>query len=156
MIKKTSPIRQGISARTGREGSGNHEGNFDFAQRAARNQLTDEENRLLASIETRLTDEMLWLIDALGEFGTVSQSIRKEIPDGANFCKFITGFFSLIAFQFAYALQRSIQRSTFKDDGFIYLQNLGLQFNDFVREVDLDGRKFLAVSLFDENGNSIL
>jgi|GEM_PF-6776412 len=125
------------------------------AQRANGVVLADAQNRLLASIETRLTDEMGRLALALREFAHSSQVISKEIPESANFCKLVTGFFSLFALQFADALQRSGERLTFEDDGALYLRELGLQLNDFIREVDLEGRKFLAVALTDKDGNSI-
>ena len=52
-----------------------------------------------------------------------------------------------MAFQLAEAFLCPKHRFTFQDDGALYLQQLGLKVNDFAREIDLEGRKFLAIAL---------
>lgn len=111
--------------------------------------FTDEENALLSSIETRLAEEMVRLVFPLREFARRSQLISKEIPDNAHFCKLVSGLLPLVALQFSNALLQSVSKRTFVKDGRLYLEHLGLSLNDFIREVDLDGKKFLAVALIE-------
>lgn len=116
----------------------------------------DEQNRLLAGIEARLTDEMRGLAGSLNQFALRTKAIREEIPDSAKFCKLVSGFFPLAAFHFSEALLSGTQRFTFEDDGALYLQKLGLEIQDFVRELDLEGRKFLAIAFLDKGGRDFL
>lgn len=111
---------------------------------------SDAKNALLASIEARLAQEVLRLIGPVQEFGRRAQLIGKEIPDSAQFCKLITGFIGLSAFQLAYAIRQMADTPIFVDDGREYLAKLGLQLHDVIREVDLDGRRFLAIALIDQ------
>ncbi|BEO27816.1 hypothetical protein SMQC21_13960 [Serratia marcescens] len=111
--------------------------------------VTSQEN-LFASIETRLAQEVLDLTDALQRFGIGTQRIHEELPATAQFSKLITSFFSMVSFQFAYALLKDRDKPLLLDDGAQQLQELGLALNDFIREIDLEGRKFLAVALIDK------
>ncbi|WP_154640634.1 hypothetical protein [Serratia marcescens] len=111
--------------------------------------VTSQEH-LIASIEARLTQEVLDLTDALQRFGLGTQRIHEELPATAQFGKLITSFFSMVSFQFAYALLKDRDKPLLLDDGAQQLQELGLTLNDFIREIDLDGRRFLAVALIDK------
>ncbi|WP_164144196.1 hypothetical protein [Serratia marcescens] len=108
------------------------------------------QDNLVASIETRLAQEMLDLTDALQRFSVGTQRIHEELPATAQFGKLITSFFSMVSFQFAYALLKDRDKPLLLDDGAQQLQELGLTLNDFIREIDLEGRKFLAVALIDK------
>ena len=116
----------------------------------------NQQNRLLAGVEARLTEEMRGLALSLSEFAFRTKAIREDIPDSAQFCKLIAGFFPLSAFQLADAILRCPQGFTFEDDGALYLQQLGLELKDFVREFDFEGRKFLAVAFLDKGGCDVL
>lgn len=117
----------------------------------------DEQDRfLLANIEARLTNEMQGLALTLQQFALRTKTIREEIPVRAKFCKLVAGFFPLVAFQLADAILSSPKGFTFEDDGALYLKELGLEIKDFVREVDLEGHKFLAVSFLDKRGCNVL
>ena len=116
----------------------------------------EEQNRLLAGIETRLADEMRGLGMALREFAFRTKAIREEIPAGAQFCKLVAGFVPLLAFQLSNALLSDTKHFTFEDDGALYLHELGLEIEDFARQVDLEGRKFLAVAFIDKGGRDVL
>jgi hypothetical protein len=122
----------------------------DLAKRALGNVGADVQDALLASIETRLADEVLGLVRALREFAGRAQCIGVEMPERAHFSKTVASFLSLIGFQFADALAKSLDRSILFDDGAQYLGELGLSLEDFFREVDLNGRRFLAVALIDK------
>lgn len=111
--------------------------------------IAGQEN-LIASIEARLAQEMLDLTDALQRFGLGTQRIHKELPATAHFGKLITSFLSVVSFQFAYALLKDRDKPLLLDDGAQQLHELGLTLNDFIREIDLEGRKFLAVALIDK------
>lgn len=102
----------------------------------------DLQNTLLSAIEARLTDEMLRLIEPLDQFGRRAQLISKEIPESAQFCKLVTISLGLLGFQLAYAIRKSCDTPVFLNDGREYLAKLGLELHEFVREVDLDGRRF--------------
>lgn len=115
-----------------------------------------QDSLLLADIEARLTREMHGLALSLREFAGRTKAIREEIPESAKFCKLVTGFFPLTALHIANALLSEAQSFTFKDDGALYLKQLGLELNDFVREIDLEGGKFLAVAFVDKSKRNIL
>lgn len=117
---------------------------------------SEVQNALLASVEARLAEEMRGLALTLAEFGHRTKAIREELPDSAHFCKLVAGFLPLIAFQLADAILRAPQGFTFEDDGALYLKQLGLELQDFVRELDLEGRKFLAVAFLDKSGCDVL
>ena len=105
---------------------------------------------LLTDIEARLTNEVRGLIDALREFGSRAQLVCKEIPDNAHFTKLVSSSFILMSLQLAYALHKGLDKPIFFDDGVEYLRELKLCLSDFVREIDLDGRRFLAIALIDQ------
>ncbi|WP_423933213.1 hypothetical protein [Comamonas sp. 23] len=105
---------------------------------------------VLSDIEARLAEEVRQLIAALSQFSGRAQLIGKEIPDGADFCKLVTRFLGLLGFQLAHALGKGLNKPIFFDDGAEYLRELHLGLSDFVREINLDGRRFLAVALLDE------
>ena len=131
------------------------QGHSKLADRAVGLSSVDEQNRLLTGIEARLANEMRGLGLTLAEFARRTKAIREEIPDSAQFCKLVAGFFPLMAFQLSEAFLCPKHRFTFQDDGALYLQQLGLKVNDFAREIDLEGRKFLAVALLDHGAADV-
>jgi len=122
----------------------------DVAKRAVGSVWADMEDALFARIETRLADEVFRLVSALREFSGRTQLICQELPERAHFSKSVTGFLSLIGLQLADALAKGLDRAVLFDDGAQYLGELGLSLEDFFREIDLDGRRLLAVALIDE------
>lgn len=110
---------------------------------------------LLADIEARLANEVRRLVDALREFGSRAQLVCKEIPDSAHFTKLVSSALVLISFQLAYALGKGLDKPIFFDDGAEYLRELNLCLSDFVREIDLDGRRFLAIALIDQQPSEL-
>jgi hypothetical protein len=127
-----------------------------FAQVADATEFPNVQNALFVGIEARLTQIMLWLVGPLREFARRTELIRKEIPDGAQFCKFISASLVKLAFHFANAFLSSAQENAFVGDGVVYLKELGLSLHDFVREINLDGRKFQAVTLIDRKASDFL
>lgn len=127
--------------------------NSGFAQRADGCVGVESQDALLAGIEARLTQEVLGLVASLREFSSRAQLIRKEIPEGAHFCKAVTSLLSLIALQYAESLGKSLDRPLLLDDGAEYLRKFGLRLEDSIREVTLDGRRFMAVAFLDESGD---
>ena len=105
---------------------------------------------VLADIEARLTKEVRGLVASLVQFGGRAQLISEEVPADAQFSKLVTGFLALLGFQLAYSLGKDLDKPIFFDDGAQYLRDLGLSLNDFVREVELDGRRFMAVALIEQ------
>ena len=112
--------------------------------------LNSQDALLLADIEARLTEEVRGLVSALHQFGSRAQLIGKEIPEGAQFCKSVTALLTLLGFQLAYSFGKGLDEPIFFDDGAEYLRKLNLSLGDFVRELTLDGRRFLAVALVDQ------
>lgn len=110
---------------------------------------------VLADIEARLTQQVRGLIAALTEFGGSAQLVCKEIPDSAHFTKLVSSALVLISFQLAYALGKGLDKPIFFDDGAEYLRELNLCLSDFVREIDLDGRRFLAIALIDQQSSEL-
>ena len=131
------------------------QGDFGLAAGTDSKVISDEENADLAVIEAKLADEMIGLGNFLKAFALRTKAIREEIPDSAQFCKLVAGFFPLMAFQLSEAFLCPKHRFTFQDDGALYLQQLGLKVNDFAREIDLEGRKFLAVALLDHGAADV-
>lgn len=123
----------------------------DVADGAAPISLTiTDKNGAFSAVETRLTQEMRVLIDALQRFSCVAQSIGEELPDTAQFGKSVIGLLSLLSLQFSYSLLKDIDTPFLLGGGSEHLQELGLSLSDAFREIDLDGRKFLAVALIDK------
>lgn len=127
----------------------------NLAHGAGAAELTEVQNALFASIEARLANEMLRLVDSVNEFARQSQLIGKEIPDNAHFCKLITSSIGLLALQLAQALRKSANTPIFLDDGAGYLDKMGLELTDLFREVNLDGRNFLAVAFIDQASGDV-
>ncbi|HGB3471659.1 TPA: hypothetical protein ACIVB1_001949 [Salmonella enterica subsp. diarizonae serovar 61:l,v:z35] len=120
--------------------------------RSRHDQCTISENgNPLAGIEARLTQEVKDLADALGRFSVGTRRISAELPDNSQFGKLIMRFFSDGSLQLANALLKGRDKPLLLDDGTLQLQELGLSLNDFIREISLDGRRFLAIALVDNH-----
>ena len=113
------------------------------------------EHGLLTRLETRLADEVLDLARALHKFSAGAQAISKELPFSAQFGKNVTLFLSLCSLHVAAALLQRPDLPLLADDGAQQLKEVGLSLNDFIREVDLDGRRFLAIALVDEQAANL-
>lgn len=122
----------------------------NVAKRAVGSVGPHMEDAFLAGIETRLADEVFRLVSALREFSGRTQLICQELPERAHLSKSVTGFLSLIGLQLADALAKGLDRAVLFDDSAQYLGELGLSLEDLFREIDLDGRRLLAVALIDE------
>lgn len=153
---KKSPVSsgasdEGVAQWRGGRPVGDDDGGF--AQRADGGVGVESQDALLASIEARLTEEVCRLIAALRQFSSRAQLVGKEIPDRTHFGKSVTSLLALIALQYADSLGKSLDRPILFDDGAEYLRKFGLRLEDSIREVTLDGRRFLAVALVDELAN---
>lgn len=114
------------------------------------------ENDLLACLETRLANEVSNLADALLQFNRVAQSVREELPLTSDFGKRVTLFFSLSSLHVANALLQRSDAPLLVDDGAQQLSQLGLSLKELFVELDLNGRRFLAVALPDQGSAQIL
>lgn len=108
------------------------------------------ENSLLAAIEARLTEEMLSLIRALQQFGRAAQRISVELPDSTNGAQAISLLFAGGSFETAYFLAKSLDNFSLAGDCVEYFHRLDLDIQQSFREVDLDGKRFLAIALTDK------
>ena len=113
------------------------------------------EDSLAATLQARLTNEMLDLAAGLIKFARGAQTIGEELPAGAKFGKHVTLVLSCLALQFAQACLKDSNRALLLDDGALHLHELGLSVHDFLRQVDLDGRSFLAVALIDQQASQL-
>lgn len=111
--------------------------------------ITNEDD-LLASIEARLAEEVRGLANTLAEFSRRTQRIGEELPVTAHFGKSITRLLSLSSLHVSYALLKDGDQPLLIDDGAEHLKQLGLGLSDFIREVDLDGQRFLAIALVND------
>ena len=153
---EVSGERVGLTTSPGCGGGSVFHLDFGVADAAnARNSLNAKDAFVLANVEARLTEEVRGLIAALLQFGGRAQGICVEIPDAAHFSKLVTSFLGLLGFQLAHALGKGLDKPIFFDDGAEYLRELNLCLSDFVREVDLDGRRFLAVAFIDEQAREL-
>jgi hypothetical protein len=123
---------------------------FSVADGAEGVSVVDLQNAYLVGMEARLTREVKGLIGTLSQFGSRAQLISEELPVGAEFSKRVTLLLALLSLQLANALGQGLDKPIFFDDGALYLKQLGLGLDDFIREVDLDGRRFLCVALTDQ------
>lgn len=144
-----SPPEAGVDDLPLRGGLAGFDADADVAQAAVGRDTLDTQDALLSAIEARLTKEVRGLVAALHQFGCRTQLIGKDIPDSAKFCKLVAGSLTLLGFQFAYAFSQGLEKPIFFDDGAKYLAGLGLSLEEFVREVTLDGRRFMAVALIE-------
>lgn len=148
--------RGGLTSAAGRCGGGGLDLDFGVAGAASANTALNAQDALvLTNIEARLTEEVRGLISSLNQFSGRTQGICVEIPDAAHFSKLVTSFLGLLGFQLAHALGKGLDKPIFFDDGAEYLRELNLCLSDFVREVDLDGRRFLAVAFVDEQAREL-
>lgn len=108
------------------------------------------EDNCLSTVEARLAEEILVLTTALQKFGVFSKGVSEELPDSAEFGKLVTGLLSLLCFQFSDSLLKDMDSPILLSDGSEHLLKLGLSLNDAFREINLEGRKFLAVALIDQ------
>lgn len=148
-VSPVSPPEAGVDDLPLRGGLAGLGADGDLAQTAVGSSTLDTQDALLSAIEARLTKEVRGLVAALHQFGCRTQLIGKDIPDSAKFCKLVAGSLTLLGFQFAYAFSQGLDKPIFFDDGAKYLADLGLSLEEFVREVTLDGRRFLAVALIE-------
>lgn len=115
-----------------------------------------DEHELLAGLEARLADGVRDLAGALLKFGGITQAVHKELPLGSEFGKHITLLFGTVSLQFAYALLKDGDLPLLLDDGAQHLHKLGLGVNELFRELDMDGRRFLAVALVEQGAAEVL
>lgn len=118
--------------------------------------VVNEDALLALDVETRLTEEVRRLISALREFGGLAQTISKELPLSSKYSQLVAITLGLVSLQFSNALSKGLDKPIFLDDGAVYLKELGLGIDDLFREVDLEGRRFLAIALIDESASQIL
>ncbi len=111
---------------------------------------------LTPELEARMTSEVRGLIDALGQFARSTKLIHEEIPIDAHFGKSIAFLLACCGFHFANTLALSLVRGIFRNGGREYISQLELDIKDLFREIDLDGRRFLAVALADECEGQVL
>lgn len=103
----------------------------------------------LADIEARLTQEVIDLATVLLKFSRRTRLIGKELPDTAQFGQLITRLLSLSSLHVAQALLKDSNVPLLSDNGAEYLSKLGLHLKDFIREIRLDDRRFLAIAILD-------
>lgn len=109
-----------------------------------------EDALLLADIEARLTEEVHGLIRSIEQFGLRSKLISEEIPNSSKFAQLIASTLTLSSFHFAYALRKGADKGIFFYDTSHDFGQFSLSLEDRFRQINLDGRKFLAVALIDE------
>jgi len=114
-------------------------------------QKTNSPELASPAIETRLAEEIRSVCDALQRFGYATRSIREELPDSAQSDKLMVGLLSLLGFHVSYSLLKDLNAPPLLGNSNEYFDKLGLSFNDAVREVSLDGRKFMAIALIDKH-----
>lgn len=107
---------------------------------------SDAQNALLACVEARLAEEVHRLVPPMLEFIKRAQAIGEEIPSSAQLCKVVALTQRQLVLNLAQFIQQGCFNRLFLDDGRVYLDELGLSLRDFFREIDLDGRKYLAIA----------
>lgn len=105
------------------------------------------QNSFAPRVETRLTQEVRGLIRSLHEFALRTQAICEEPACGAEHCKPVALALSLCSLQVAVLLSQGLNENVFGDDAAQYVRQLGLSGKDLFRQLRLDGRDFLAISL---------
>ena len=111
---------------------------------------------LLAGIETRLAQEVRDLASALIKFSNGTQAIRKELPLGSDFGQLITLFLGTSSLQLAVALLKGEDLPLQREGAALYLEKLGLSLGEFFKQIELDGRRFLAVALVEQSADQVL
>lgn len=108
------------------------------------------------AIEARLAQEVDRLVAAFVEFGRGTQAISVDAAAGNDFDKLVPLSFALAGFQLANAFARRTQGLGLLCGDPKYLEQVCLRLNDFFRELDLDGRRFVAIALADQREPQIL
>ncbi|MFN3987605.1 MAG: hypothetical protein ACK4KV_19110 [Rhodocyclaceae bacterium] len=106
-----------------------------------------DQDDLLAHLETRLAGEMRDFVGALLKLSRGAEAVRKELPLTSHFGQYITLFLSTLSLQIAHALLKDGDLPLLLDDGAQHLQKMGLRLDELFRELVVDGRRFLAVAL---------
>lgn len=114
-----------------------------------------DENNLLSGLEARLAKEVERLISALNQFGGSAQAIHEKLPTTAQFGKLVTLLLGSFSFQMAQALGKDSHLPLLSDDGALRLHQLGLSRDEFFRELEIDGRRFLAIALIEDGGTQV-
>lgn len=117
--------------------------------------LALDEHALVAGVEARLAEEVRRLVRALQEFACRAQAIGKDLPLPAEACKLVPDALALMSFQLAYAIERGVEGGVLLEQFPEQLADLELRLRDAFRNVDLDGRRFLAIALRDEQANEV-
>ena len=107
----------------------------------------DQDGLGCPNVNARLANEVRGLVLVLEQFGRATKAIGEDLGPDAEFGKLIALFLALLGFQLANAFGQDLDSSIFVDDGRQYLAELGLSLEQAFREVDLDGRRFLAIAL---------
>ena len=150
------PSTPGGGAARNARGSVGAERDEATAEAAAGIPCIESQNALLASIEARLTEEVRGLVGALDQFSNRAKLIGELLPESAQFGKTVTSLLVLLSLQCSHAFRKGLDKPIFLDDGAEYLRELNLSLNDLVREISLDGRRFLAVALVEQGSSEIL
>jgi hypothetical protein len=115
----------------------------------------DQDGLVRPNVNARLANEVRVLVLVLGQFGRATKAIGEDLGPDAEFGKLIALFLSLFGFQLANAFGKDLDSSIFVDDGRQYLADLSLSLEQAFREVDLDGRRFLAIALGEQRAPQI-
>lgn len=119
-------------------------------------EMLKAQDALEAEFEAGLTKEVRGLIAALRKFAAGTQLVCKSAPASADFSKDVALLLSLASMHFVDLLSQSLYDGVFADGGFGYLQQVGLGAQRLFRQLELDGRQFLAVALPDEQVGQFL
>jgi len=101
---------------------------------------------LAAGVEARLTQEVRNLAGFLRAWSGRAKFIGEVLPANADCGKVISLAISLICLHLSDSFLKDANRGVFMGDGALDLIDLGLKFEDCVRELDLDGLRFLCVA----------
>lgn len=114
------------------------------------------QDALHSGVEARLAEEVRRLVLTLSEFGSRAKAIGESAPPGSDLGKFVAVMLSLAGFQLAKSFSDDARLLDVCCERADYLEKLQLSLSDLFREIDLDGRRFLAVAFTEQRVNELL
>lgn len=103
-------------------------------------------NDFPTGVEARLTEEVSNLAAFLAAWSSRANRICEVLPFDAKLGKLVALTISSTCLHLSNALMKDLNLGVFAEDGGLYLKQIGLKFEDCVRELDLDGVRFFCVA----------
>lgn len=115
-----------------------------------------DEYDLSPAVQARLTEEVLRLVAALTQFARGAQAVAESPAAVGQLDKPVAQTLALVGFQLSNSFARDPKGFGLLACSLDDVQKMELNMRQLFHELQLDGRRFLAVALCDQSGNEVL